>query len=96
MEFHGDPTLSCFCFSYILTTCPDTKARFFADDTTPSISAPTVDEIESILNHDLLNVKKWLIANKLTLNETKTEFMIIGSRQRVPPFEQGPIIKLGN
>ncbi len=31
-----------------------------------------------------------------TLNETKTEFMIIGSRQRVPSFEQGPIIKLGN
>ena len=73
-----------------------TKARLFADDTTLSISASTVDEIESKLNHDLLNVNEWLIANKLTLNETKTEFMIIGSRQRVPSFEQGPIIKLGN
>ncbi len=73
-----------------------TKARLFANDTTLSISASTVDEIESKLNHDLLNVNEWLIANKLTLNETKTEFMIIGSRQRVPSFEQGPIIKLGN
>ena len=39
---------------------------------------------------------QWLIANKLTLNESKTEFIIIGSRQRVPPFEQGPLIKLGD
>jgi hypothetical protein len=46
-----------------------TKAGLFADDTTLSISAPTVDEIESKLNHDLLNVNEWLIANKLTLNE---------------------------
>ncbi len=30
-----------------------TKARLFADDTTLSISASTVDEIESKLNHDL-------------------------------------------
>ena len=34
--------------------------------------------------------------NKLTLNESKTEFIIIGSRQRVPSFEQGPLIKLGD
>ena len=40
-------------------------------------------DIESRLNHDLENVKKWLIANKLTLNMTKTEFMLIGSRQRL-------------
>ena len=39
---------------------------------------------------------QWLKANKLTLNEGKTEFMIIGSRQRVPSFEQGPLIKLGD
>ncbi len=26
----------------------------------------------------------------------KTEFMIIGSRQRVPSFDQGPLIKLGD
>ncbi len=54
-----------------------TKARLFADDTTlSSISAPTVDETESKLNHDLLNGNEWLVANKFTLNETKIEFMI--------------------
>ena len=54
-----------------------TNARLFADDTT---GLNTV-EVEAKLNHDLLNVDQWLKANKLTLNEGKTEFMIIGSRQ---------------
>ena len=53
-------------------------------------------EVEAKLNHDLLNVDQWLKAHKLTLNEGKTEFRIIGSRQRVPSFEQGPLIKLGD
>ena len=35
------------------------------------------------LYEDLLNISKWLIANKLTLNMTKTEFMLIGSRQKL-------------
>jgi hypothetical protein len=29
------------------------------------------------MNHDLANVKEWLIANKLTLNKSKSEFMLI-------------------
>ena len=37
-------------------------------------------------NEDLLNVSEWLSANKLTLNQTKTEFMLIGSRQRISTF----------
>ena len=79
-----------------LPRCLETsKARLFADDTTLSAAGLTVDEIETKLNH-LINVDQWLIANKLTLNESKTEFIIIGSRQRVPSFEQGPLIKLGD
>ena len=34
------------------------------------------------MNHDLSNVNKWIVANKLTLNSSKTEFMLVGSRQR--------------
>ena len=55
-----------------------------------------MDEIETKLNHDLTNVIQWLIANKLTLNKSKTESIIIGSRQRMPSFEQGPLIRLGD
>ena len=33
--------------------------------------------IETSLNQDLSNINRWLIANKLTLNMTKTEFMLM-------------------
>ncbi|XP_068720798.1 uncharacterized protein [Montipora capricornis] len=36
--------------------------------------------------HDLSNVNTWLAANKLTLNSSKTEFMLIGSRQRLGTY----------
>ena len=45
---------------------------------------------------DLDNVHKWLTAYKLTLNEEKTEFMLIGSRQRLNQFSGNPNIILGN
>ena len=73
-----------------------TNARLFADDTTLLATGLNTVEVEAKLNHDLLNVDQWLKANKSTLNEGKTEFMIVGSRQRVPSFEQGPLIKLGD
>ena len=42
------------------------------------------------MNHDLANIKEWLIANKLTLNKSKTEFMLIGSRQKLRTFDKSP------
>lgn len=61
-----------------------------ADDTHLTYAGFSADTIQSCLNDDLVNVSNWLIANKLTLNMTNTEFMLIGSRQRlctltVPP-----------
>ena len=40
-----------------------------------------ITKIEHNLNDDLANISQRLIVNKLTLNMTKTEFMVIGSRQ---------------
>ena len=42
-----------------------------------------VNSIQLNLNHDLGNLNKWLISNKLTLNTAKTEFMLTGSRQKL-------------
>ena len=39
------------------------------------------------LNEDFPRVNKWLTANKLTLNTSKTEFMLIGSRQRLSTLQ---------
>ena len=41
------------------------------------------------------NIHQWLLANKLTLNKKKTEYMIVGSRQRLGKIDSDPEIKLG-
>ena len=46
------------------------------------------------MNEDLLNIRKWLIANKLTLNMTKTEFMLIGSRQKLNTLTASPVLSI--
>ena len=42
------------------------------------------------MNDDLTKITEWLTANKLTLNKSKTEFMLIGSRQRLNTFNRLP------
>ena len=39
------------------------------------------------MNSDLRHVSTWLIANRLSLNILKSEFMINGSRQRIASLE---------
>ena len=48
------------------------------------------------LNSDLNNVASWLSANKLTLNNSKTEYMIIGSNKRLSRLTSDPAINVGN
>ena len=53
-----------------------------------------MDNLQLYLNQDLDNVHNWLRANKLTLNMTKTEFMLIGSRQRLSTLTDSPTITI--
>ena len=57
-----------------------TKPRLFADDTNLTASGVSITDLEDAVNSDLENLRKWLIANKLSLNVAKTEFMLIGSK----------------
>ena len=57
--------------------------RMFADDTTITLSAKTVADLKLAVTSELNNLTCWLRANKLSLNVTKTELMVIGSRQRL-------------
>ena len=68
----------------------------FADDTNLTASGDTITNIEVKLNKDLENIHQWLLANKLTLNMDKTEYMIAGSRQRINKIENDPDIRLGD
>ena len=62
------------------------QPRMYADDTHLALAGNSANSIELNLNKDLASVSGWLIANKLTLNKSKTEFMLIGSRQRLRSF----------
>ena len=70
-------------------------ASMFADDTNLTTHAKSIQDIEKQLNSDLENIHTWLLANKLTLNTQKTEYMIIGSRYRLSKIEDDPKIRLG-
>ena len=53
--------------------------RMRVDDT--QFSGSDLHLIQSSLSHDLEKLSTWLVSNILTLNATKTEFMLIGSRK---------------
>ena len=62
----------------------------YADDTHITYADVDVNSIQLNLNHDLGNLNKWLISNKLTLNTAKTKFMLIGSRQKLSTLSSQP------
>ena len=75
-----------------LPNCLSTASpRMFADDTNVSLASSTLFELENVLNQELQNLNIWLRVNKLSLNIAKTEFMIIGSRQRLNVNVDGQI-----
>ena len=73
----------------------NTSVSMFADDTNISSCGANVHEINERLNENLEKVHQWLLANKLTLNNDKTEYMKIGSKQRLANIINDPQIELG-
>ena len=55
----------------------------FADHTNITVIGNSSDEIKNCLNSELEHIHRWLQINKLTLNVDKTEYMIIGARQKL-------------
>ena len=57
--------------------------RMYADDTNISFKSKNLVELQDCMNTELKSLNTWLEVNKLSLNIAKTEFMVIGSRQRL-------------
>ena len=68
-----------------------TSPRMFADDTNITFAASTLIDLENGLNSELRSLNLWLISNKLSLNVEKTEFIVIGSNQRLHSFSYDQI-----
>ena len=58
--------------------------RLFADDTCLVFSAPTPTQLNSIMNKDFDNISKWLNSNKLTVNLSKSNALIIPPKLNKP------------
>ena len=72
------------------------RARLFADDTNLTFSGCSLAALQDEMTKDLKGITSWLSANKLTLNVLKTDFMIIGSRQRVAALEGNVALRLND
>ena len=51
----------------------------FADDTTLQLSSSDISDLYYTANIELLNVAEWFKANKLTLNISKTKYILLSS-----------------
>lgn len=58
----------------------------FADDMAFYCHESCPNDLQSKLNADLAAITSWLNDNKLTLNVTKSTFMIIGSNSKLSQF----------
>ena len=74
----------------------DSNISLHADDTGLSSKISNALEINSELLLDFLKVCDWLKANKLSLNIVKTEYMIIGTSQKLMQLGTIPKIKVNN
>ena len=72
------------------------SASMFANDTNITVTGQTVQELQTNLNKNLEIVHHWFLANKLTLSYNKTEYMIIGSRQKILNIQEEPLVSIGN
>ena len=73
-----------------------TEPRMYADDIHLTYSNGNIHSIQSSQSEDLLNINRWLTANELMLNRTKTEFMLIGSRQKLNNLPSLPSLNINN
>ena len=68
----------------------------YAYDTHITYTGSDLHLIQSSLSHDLDKLSKWPVSNRLTLNATKTEFMLIGSQQRLSTLSDTVELSIDN
>jgi len=84
------PLLFIFCINDLPNCLVNSHPRMYTDDTHLTFATNDVVHLEENMNDDLTKITEWLTANKLTLNKSKTEFMLTGSRQRLNTFNRLP------
>ena len=55
----------------------------YADDTCVNIVSENLNELLTDLKNELENISNWMRINKLILNSSKSEYMVIGHRRQL-------------
>ena len=61
--------------------------KLYADDTCFIFSASSLIELQIIVNREMMKIQEWMSANKLSINYSKTNFMLIHRNRESEPFE---------
>ena len=76
-----------FLFSIYINDLPVStnlfKSIMYADDATLLCDINNIQNLEITLNAELLKITDWLAANKLSLNASKTNFMVFHSDEKI-------------
>ena len=70
-----------------MITALHSTPRLFADDTCLFLTAKNTSELEELGNSELSSLKNWMDANKLTVNPTKSKFIVMNSKIRAPQIQ---------
>ena len=84
------PLLFILYINYLPNCLSSAVARMYVDDNHLTFACNNIETINDVMNHDLRNINKWLVANKLTLNSSKTDFMLVGSQQSLGTYNTSP------
>ena len=70
--------------------------NIYADDTTVTYSAENTEALCDNLNEELANISDWMRSNNLSLNSSKSEFLIVGHSRQLNSIQQQVQLKIGD
>ena len=59
-----------------------TNISIYFDGTNIAYQLLDISKLNEVINNDLERLQKWLMGNKLSLNATKTQSMLISTKQK--------------
>ena len=80
----GTSPLLLLFYIYDITKAPSLHTTLFADDINLHMSNSSFNVLQTTVNLELCKIDHWLRANKLSLNYSKTNFMLLTSRKHNP------------
>ena len=76
------PILFLLYINDIYRALKDCKINLFADDTCVFVSDPSMKDLMTKSKNQLSNLYKWCVSNKLTMNSTKTCYIIFHTKNK--------------